>query len=144
MTTLISAATGAIMSALNQAPAVAPQVARVRLRPLAANTTSAVVVRPLGAEVPESDLSYGYPIVWQCQIAVECYAKATTATAPDVAVDALVAATYARLMADPTLGGAVSLITPRDVAYDFDVDGEATACATFVFNVRQVAQPGQF
>jgi hypothetical protein len=144
MTTLLSAATGAIVAALTQAPAVAPQVARVRLRPLAANTTTAVVVRPLGAEAPEADMSYGHPIVWFCQIAVECYAKATTATAPDVAVDALVAATYARLMADTTLAGAVCLITPRDVAYDFDVDGEATACATFVFNVRQTAQPAQF
>lgn len=144
MTTLMSAAVGAIVSALNQAPAVATQVARVRLRPMASTTATAVVVRPLGAEVLDTDLPNGFPLAWQCQIAVECYAKATAATAPDVAVDALVAAAYARLMADTTIGGAVGLITPRDVAYDFDVDGEATACATFVFNVRQTAAPSVF
>ena len=139
MTTLVSAATGAICAALQASPAVATQVARVRMRPLAANTATAVVVRPAGAQAGAQQIN-GMPIQWACQIAVECYAKATTATPPDVAVDALVAATYARLMADEaTLAGAVGLITPAEITYDFDVDGEATACATLLFTVRQTA-----
>ncbi len=135
MTTLLAAATGAIVAALAQAPAVAPQVARVRLRPLAANTTTAVVVRPQSAEVATRTM--GGPLQWVCRIAVECYAKTTTQTAPDVAVDALIQAAYARLMADATLAGAVKRIEPEGIAYDFDVDGEQTACATLVFNVTQ-------
>ena len=51
MTTIVSAATAAIVAALQASPAVAPQVARVRLRPLAANTTTAVVVRPEHADL---------------------------------------------------------------------------------------------
>lgn len=135
MTTLLAAATAAICTALQALPSVAPQVARVRLRPLAANTTTAVVVRPLNADVQERTL--GGPLRWVCRIAVECYAKTTTQTAPDVVVDALIQAAYARLMADPTLAGAVRCIEPEGIAYDFDVDGEQTACATLVFNVTQ-------
>jgi hypothetical protein len=55
----------------------------------------------------------------------------------DVAVDTLVSNVYARLMADPTLGGAVIALQPQSVAYDFDADGENTVCATFIFNARQ-------
>lgn len=143
MSTLMATATAAICAALQASPAVAPQVARVRLRPLAANTTTAVVVRPLDAEAQERQLS-GMPITWACRIAVECYAKAATTTAPDVAVDTLAASAYARLMADTTLAGAVGLIEPVSLAYDFDVDDATTACATFVFTVRQTAAPSVF
>ena len=39
-------------------------------------------------------------------------------------------------MADPTLAGAAARIDPVSLAYDFDVDGEQTACATIVFSIR--------
>lgn len=139
MTTLVSAATGAIVAALQASPAVAPQVARVRMRPLSANTTTAVVVRPASAVVAARTL--GGPLQWVCRIAVECYAKTTTATAPDAAVDALLQAAYARLMADATLAGAVKRIEPEAIAYDFDADGESTARATIVFSVTQFSPP---
>lgn len=141
--TLMAAATTAFVQALSAPSAVAPQVARVRLRPLSASATTAVVVRPLEAEAAERQLS-AQPISWACRMAVECYAKTTTSTAPDAALDGLLAVVYARLMADPTLGGSVSLIDPVALTYDFDVDGEQTACGTFVFAVRQVAAPSVF
>lgn len=135
MTTLMATATAAIVAALQASPAVAPQVARVRMRPLAAGTTTAVVVRPQAMEVDEAYLAGGIAR-WQGQCTVECYAKTTTQTAPDAAVDALISATYSRLMADPTLAGAVARIDPVSLAYDFDVDGEQTTCATLVFQIR--------
>lgn len=138
MSTLMAQATAAMVAALQAVPAVAPQVARVRLRALSASATTAVVVRPTEAQAAEQLLS-GMPIQWQCQVAVECYAKTTATTAPDAAVDDLVAAVYARLMADPTLGGTVGRIEPSTLVYDFDADGEQTACATLVFQVRQTA-----
>lgn len=138
MTTIVASATAAIVAALQASPAVAPQVARVRMRPLGAATTTAVVVRPRMAEAAEQLLS-GMPITWACSIDVECYAKTTTATAPDAAVDALLASAYARLMADATLAGAVGLINPVGITYDFDVDGDYTACATLTLQVRQTA-----
>lgn len=137
MTSIVNTAVTAMVAALQSGTPVAPLVARVRLRPVAQATATAVVVRPLNSQVAEASLVPGYPVSWTSAIAVECYARSGTSTAPDVAVDALLEAAYARLMADPTLGGAVLALQPQEVAYDFDADGEQTTCATLVFNVRQ-------
>lgn len=142
MTSLVNTAVAAMVSALQSAPAVATNVARVRLRPLAQATTQAVVVRPLQSQVGDVDLAPGYPVSWTTAIAVECYAKSTTATSPDVAVDALVESVYSRLMLDTTLGGAVLSLQPQDISYDFDADGEQTTCVTLVFQTLQRANAG--
>ena len=136
MSTIINQAVTAIVAALQASPAVVASVGRVSLRPVAQASALAVVVRPLNSQVTEAALAPGYPVSWTSAIAVECYARSGTATAPDVAVDALLEATYARLMADPTLGGAVLALQPQEVAYDFDADGDQTTCATLVFSAR--------
>ena len=136
MTSFVSATVAAIVASLSAATPVAPQVARVRLRPLAAAATTAVVVRPLNTEVSEMALIPGQPVSWTSAIAVECYARSSVALAPEVAVDSLVESVYARLMADNTLGGVVVALQPQSIAWDFDADGEQTTCATLVFNAR--------
>lgn len=136
MSTFISTAVAAIMAALTSGTPVASQVARVRLRPLAAAQAQAVVVRPLSSEVSETALIPSLPVSWASAIAVECYARSNVGVAPDDAVDTLLAAVYARLMADTTLGGAVIAVQPQSINFDFDADGDQTTCATLVFNVR--------
>lgn len=136
MTSIINTAVTAMVASLQSGTPVAPLVARVRLRPVAQANATSVVVRPLQSQVTEAALAPGYPVSWTSAIAVECYARSGTATAPDVAVDALLEAAYARLMADPGLGGAVLALQPQEVSYDFDADGDQTTCATIVFNVR--------
>lgn len=136
MTSIVNTAVTAMVASLQSDTPVAPLVARVRLRPVAQANALAVVVRPLNSQVTEAALAPGYPVSWTSAIAVECYARSGTTTAPDVAVDALLEAAYSRLMADPTLGGAVLALQPQDVSYDFDADGEQTTCATLVFNAR--------
>lgn len=130
----LTATVDAIMAALAGA---APKVDRVRLRPLAASDDSAVVVRPDAAEGPDYELATGHPVAWVQTVDVECYARVTPGVAPDLAVDPLLSDVYGRLMADPTLGGAVHGITPVRVAYDFDVDGEKVACATLSLSINQ-------
>jgi len=136
MTTFVSATVAAIVAALTSGTPVASQVARVRLRPMAQAQAQAVVVRPLQAEVSEVSLIPGHPVSWTSAIAVECYARSGVTTAADVAVDSLVEAVYARLMADPTLGGVVLGLNPQAIAWDFDADGDQTACATVTFHAR--------
>lgn len=136
MTSIVNTAVTAIVSALQSGTPVASQVARVRLRPIAQSAAQAVVVRPVQSQVVEAAMAPGYPVSWTSSIAVECYARSGTTTPADVAVDALLVAVYARLMADTTLGGSVLALQPQDVSYDFDADGEQTTCATLVFNVR--------
>lgn len=135
--TIVADAVSAVMAALSASPAIAAQVERVRLRPLSASSTTAVVVRPLASEALESEMMSGYPISWQTAIAIECYARSSRPVTADASVDALITAVYGRLMADPTLAGAAIVLQPQGVSYDFDVDGEQTACATFVFLARQ-------
>lgn len=144
MTTMVSAAVGAMVAALSAGTPVASQIARVRLRPLAATQALAVVVRPLQSEAGVSSMSPDLPVSWISAISVECYARTSAATTPDVAVDALVEAVYARLMADTTLGGVVLSLAPQSITWDFDADGEQTACATLVFQTLQRAQGAAF
>lgn len=140
MTSMVSAACTAMLDALTAGTPVAAQVLRVRLRPIASSQPTAVVVRPLRAEVAEAAMSPILPISWTSEIAVECYARCGADTSPDLAVDALVEAVYARLLADPTLGGVVLALRPQGIAFDFDADGDQTACATLVFNARHRTQ----
>ncbi len=139
---IINTAVTAIVLALKSAPAVAP-VERVTLRPMAQSVTRQIVVRPHGSEATETDFN-GQPIRWTTQIAIECYARATAPMSPDVAVDALLDAAYARLLSDPTLGGAVIALLPQSVTFDFDVDAEKTACATLVLHAQHRANPLTF
>lgn len=136
MSTRLHDATSAVIAALQAAPAVADQVLRARLRPLAAGQSTMVVVRPVEASVLEDELA-GLVVTWDVLIAVECYARASAGTAPDTAVDAVLAAVHTRLAADPTLGGAVVALAPRKVTYDIDADGEQTVCAISLFTARQ-------
>lgn len=140
MTSMVSATVAAIVAALSAGTPVASQIARVRLRPIAQNQGQAVIVRPLQADVSEASLTPGYPVSWTSAISVECYARAGADTTADVAVDSLVEATFARLMADTTLGGVVLALQPKGIAWDFDTDGDQTACATLIFNARHRTQ----
>lgn len=137
MTTMVSAAVAAVIAALSSGTPVCTQIARVRLRPIAQAQPLAVVVRPLQSEASPPALNPNLPVSWTSAIAVECYARTSAATTPDVAVDSLVEAVYARLMADPTLGGVVVSLQAQSLTWDFDADAEQTACATFVFNALQ-------
>lgn len=140
MTSMVSTTVAAMVATLSAGTPVASQIARVRLRPIAQTQGQAVIVRPLQAEVAEAALTPGYPVSWTSAISVECYARSGADTTPDVAVDSLVEAAFARLMADPTLGGVVLALQPKSIAWDFDADGDQTACATLIFNARHRTQ----
>lgn len=134
MSTLVASAVGAIVAALQSAPAVCAHIDRVRLRPVAQSVALAIAVRPVQSEVQQYQLS-SLPVSWITTVSVECYAKSGASTPADVAVDPLVESVYARLMTDPTLSGAVVTLQPKGISFDFDADGEQTTCASMVFNV---------
>ena len=142
MSSMIAQAVAAITAALQSAPAVAANVGRTTLRPIAQAAATAVIVRPMGAEAGYSgELATG-PTTWTATIAIDCYARSHGATAPDESVDALLEATYARIMTDQTLGGAVLAAYPQQISYDFDADGEKTACVTLVLTTLHAASNG--
>lgn len=131
--TFSTATVSDMINRLNEPPAVSAFIGRVRLRAIPADTSTAVVVRPVGSEVT-SDALNGYPISWRATYQVECYARAVNGAAPDEAVDSLLAAAYSRILFDPTLGGLAIQLQPQSITYDFDVDGEQTVCAVLSFS----------
>ncbi|MDO8778101.1 MAG: hypothetical protein Q7K57_57165 [Burkholderiaceae bacterium] len=135
--TVFAAIVTAIVASLSAGPAVSANVYRARLRPLAASVSTAVVVRLASANPERFDIG-GAPVDFTTQIAVECYARSITTTA-DLAADALLESVYARLMADPSLGGTVMDINLAGVNFDFDADAEQFAAITLTLDVRHRA-----
>lgn len=138
MSTVFAGIVAAMVARLQTAPAVSTQIHRARMRPLAADWTSAVVVRIQDAQLDRLAIA-GAPINTDTTIVVECYARSASLS-PDLAADALLQAVYARLAADPTLGALVADCQPTSLAYDFDADADRTACVLITYLVRHRTQ----
>lgn len=132
MTAHVTALTTAFMSALAGAAQV---VERVRLRPLPESTSTAIVVRPTRVVVQETDM-LGASVETLTAIQVECYARASGATAPDQALDPLLTEVQQRLLADPTLGGQIAWLSVAGAELEFDAELRDMACATVTFTAR--------
>lgn len=135
MTTAFASVVGALVAQLQAATPVSAHIFRARMRTVPQQFTDAVVVRVQDAQVDPA-IGQGTCGIWATSVAVECYARAAAATSPDVAVDALLEAVVTRLMANRSLGGLVGDLVLSAINYDFDVDGESTACATVTFSIR--------
>ena len=142
MSTAFAALTSAIVQQLGAAPAVSAQIHRARMRMLPQGWQTAVVVRPVQSQV-DRGVGVGTHMVWATQMAVECYARSLATVTPDLTVDALLQKVIERALSDPALGGAAGDIGLEAITYDFDVDGESTACVTVIFNVRHVTASNQ-
>lgn len=137
MATQLAQIVGAMVSALGTPTAVSGQIYRARMRELAAEHANAVVVRVLSSTAERSTMKGGNTD-WSSQIAVECYARSNTSTPPDLALDSLWAAVYARLMANSLLGGLLlDEMYCTQAAYDFDIDGQHTACLTSTWQITK-------
>ena len=138
MASVFSSIAGAMVASLQASPAVSAQVHRARMRPAAAEWTTMVVVRLIDVAL-EPFAVRGAPFNADTTLAVECYARGSAGQSPDLAVDALMTAVYARLAADASLGGLVGELLPTGISFDFDSDGEPTACATLNYTARHRA-----
>jgi len=141
MSTAFASVVGAVVAALQAAPAVSAQVDRVRLRPIAKESATAIVVRPLGADA-DTSVGQGVVGIWATSVTVECYARSGASVSPDVAVDTLLQDAATRLYQNRSLGGLVGDLTLSTVAYDFDVDGDNTACVTLTYQIRHATAAG--
>lgn len=138
MATVFAGIVTAMVALLQAGTPVSAQIHRARVRPLSEDWTTAVAVRLESAELDRLALRQA-PINSDTTVIVECYARSTSQS-PDLAADALLAAVYARLAADPTLGGTVADLQPLSLAYDFDLDADRTACVSITYLVRHRTQ----
>jgi len=134
----------AVESILKAGTPVAQRTLRIAANPIPTGVNFAVDIRPLHAEVKQTQFNPGMPISWEVPFTVACYARVDSTQAADQAVDALVLDVYARLLADTTLGGVCINLAPRHVAYDFDTDAQQTVCATLTFTALQRAGASTF
>ena len=105
-----------------------------RLRPIAAEASTAIVVRLDVAEGSEYVIGC---VDWATPYAVECYARAAPGADPAVAVDTLLCDVWARLgaLTYEAAGGAEINLAPR-IDWQFDETDTALACAVVRVTAR--------
>lgn len=121
-----------------QAAAVSSHIFRNRSRVVPKDMSTAVVVR-LRTARSQAASGVNHWAIWNTALDVELYARARVGLDVEDALDALLASASAALLADATLGGVVAGLQLAGVDWDYDVDGEKTACATASFLVRHAA-----
>ena len=122
----------AIVSALLASPPlaggrVAEEAAFDALPEGVAQAISVAMVRSLAQAVL---VGGGAPIDWRTTVRIQCLARADAAGAGGRASRALHAQVYARLMADPTLGGLAGFIEPPALASDTELLGSRLGALT--------------
>ncbi|MEN2430925.1 hypothetical protein [Comamonas sp. F1-6] len=128
----------AVEAVLQEGGPVAGLVERNRSRVLASSVRTAVVVRQGQAKVDQvAGRVQAAP--WLTSIQIDCYGRASVDQAADEVVDGLLQLVQQRLGLDLTLGGAAGGLALQGIAWDFDVDGDSTACATATYYARHSA-----
>lgn len=124
----------AVAALLADLPALGSGAVRVaRRRPMPQAVDSQVFVfydesQPTAMRTNES-------IVWRTRVRIECVARDVPGIAADDAADALVQASYARVMATPLLGGLATKTDPVGIANTGDEADTALAAGQLLFDI---------
>lgn len=131
----------AVADVFKAEPAVSPNVFRSRSRVVARQMDTAIVVYQGRAQRTEADGTL-VPGVWDTQLVVEHYAREVQGATVEDALDALLQSAHDRLAEDPTLNDLVADCELASLNWDYDMDGEQTACATAVYVVQHATDHG--
>lgn len=121
-------------------PAIAGgQVKRGQTRPVA-DTVQRFVGITLAGSDPDRVQIRGNPVEWSTTLRASCCARGTTSvgvasTGEENAIE-LFGEVYARLLSEPTLGGAAWDVEPGPVDLEQDELDSSLACVTATFRVR--------
>lgn len=124
MTTPFAAITGAIITVLQQAPAISPNIFRARDRAIAEEYATAINVECNAGQVDYGQIM-GAPEDWESKFTVECYARSSTLPG-DLAVDPVFDQVKMRLAANSTLGGTVAWLRLVHFEATNDAAGQKT------------------
>lgn len=134
MASSFSDITQALVNLFQAEPPIAPAVYRARDRAVSKSIITAISVQWDGA-MPEPGAIKGAPVHWKSRYSVECYARTNTET-PDVAVDPLLVAVYARIAADTTLGGLVAYVGEPVIEAEYSVEGDRTGWVRMSYDIE--------
>lgn len=124
MSTQFSQIVGAIVAALQAAPAVCPKVYRARPDSVPEEFDQAVNVQWEQGLAGFGTIR-GAPIDWTTKISIDCFARSRADTG-DVAVDPLLSAVFERLAQDTTLGGLIADLNVAGIEAENAADAKKT------------------
>lgn len=128
----------AIAGVLEALPRVAAVVQRGRSRPLPQEALTGAMVTLVGSEIDTLSILRG-DLDITSRVVVELHARATLGAAPTAAVDALLAASNARITADTTLGGRAMDCRLTAIEYQPEDADQAVVAAITTWEVRHRA-----
>lgn len=105
-----------------------------RRRPMAAAVDRQIFVY-LQDSLPARGAIRGAPVDWRTTIRVECLARDSGPVDADVAADAMAVEVYARVLADPSLGGLAFDLEPSAMGCTGDEADTSLSATQFLFTV---------
>lgn len=133
--TAFSKVVAAVVAALGTAPAVCDTIYRARPNVVPDQASFVVNVQMEGSR-PTYGAIHGAPIDWDTRVIVECFARGM-GDSGDVLVDPLLAAVYARLAGDSTLGGLVDDFKCVDLEAENTSEGKKIGWVRLVYIAQQ-------
>lgn len=117
----------ALIAALQAAPALAGgRIVGNRRRPMAAEHTTQIYVYLEESQGTRETIG---TTDWRTRIRVECLARTSAGVTAEDAADALGVSVFARVMADPSLGGSAIDTTAQAMGWaDDEADTQLSAC----------------
>lgn len=109
-------------------------VFRCRVTSVEREASPAIVIRP-EEDIPEKQFSG--MLIWNLSIAIDIY---TRGDVPDQLADAVIVSTHALIMADRTLGGLVSLVSPAPAKWEMQDADQVAGLATFLYRVTYTTE----
>lgn len=130
MTTRREQILSALATSLASVSGVNGRVYRSRVEPIARNESPAVIVEPVQDQAAIPDVLGR--INWRMTVRVTVYVRANI---PDQAADSIVQSVYAKMMADPTVGGYAMDTHPVSTSFEMV---EADVAAGIVTNEFEI------
>lgn len=131
----------AVAAALQRTPAICDRIDEQRDLTLPAGVAASVsVFRDTSRAAPGAIL--GAPVDWTTRIRVLVKARTTAAGPAEANADALALTAYARVMADPSLGGVADDLVPEDLTWDQDDADSGVALALLNFRITHRTSGG--
>lgn len=140
MNTQFSQIVGAIVGALQSAPAVCQKVYRARPDSIPDQFDQAVNVQ-WEQGIAGLGTIRGAPLDWTTKVSVDCYARSQTDTG-DVAVDPLLAAVFERLAQDTTLGGLIDDLQVAGIEAENTSEGKKTGWVRLTYIAQHRTENG--
>ena len=139
MPTAFLALTDAVVEALRQAPALAPDIERGRGTPAGLGKGTAIRVGIARGNAKPLDLDG--TLQWESSVVVELFARAAAGTDAEQAIDPLLAAAWQRLQAVVAPPGVLGMTLRPSIGWDVDEADQTIVRAVLALDIVHTTGP---